>query len=327
MIEFTTELPVLLKVMGDPIRLRILGLLELQELSVGELSKALGLSQSRTSNHLRVLREAGLLQERHEGTSTYLRPARLEADQGYPARLWGTLREGLTGLAEHSADRTRLDAVLAERRADGREFFDRVAGEWDKLGSLFESGQARQRAAVRLLPDGLTLADLGCGTGYAARALADVAERLICVDRAPRMLDEARRRLESLGGGAQTEFRLGELDDLPLEDAELDGAVAAMVLHHLPALAAPLREMRRVLKPGGKLVVLELAPHRETWLRETLGDRHLGLEASDVLRAFRQAGFESVGIETVEDHYQPRPEDGSEPVSLPLYLVHGRAPL
>ena len=158
-------LPALLKVLADPTRLRILALLELEELSVGELSRALGLAQSRVSNHLRVLREGEFLRERHVGASTYLRSALPHGGQdatGYAARLWSSLREGLAELPEHGADRLRLSDLLAQRGPGTAEFFDALAGEWDKLGALFQTGQARQRAAAHLLPKGLVLADLGC---------------------------------------------------------------------------------------------------------------------------------------------------------------------
>lgn len=328
------QLPTLLRVLSDPVRLRILGLLELEELSVGELSRALGLAQSRVSNHLRVLREQELLTERHAGTSTFLRLA-LRADTGngradFATRLWSTLREGLAALPEHDSDRMRLAEVIGARAEKSRDFFDRVAGEWDKLGTAFQSGQARQRAVASLLPPGLVLADLGCGTGYLARALVGLAGRLVCVDRSQRMLDEARRRLAKLPRGTEVEFRAGELDALPIADDEVDGALAGMVLHHLADLDAALAEMFRIVRPGGTAVVLELAPHKEAWMHAELADRHLGLESSDVAEAFRRAGFEGVGLEAVDDRYCPvRPAtDGEpvEPVALPLYLVRGRVP-
>lgn len=328
----TIELPALLRALGDPTRLRMLGLLELEELSVGELSRALGMAQSRVSNHLRVLREAGLLSERHVGTSIFLRPSLAgTAGEGapYPARLWAALRDGLGELDEHGADRTRLAEVLAARAADD-DFFDRVAGDWDKLGARFQSGQARQRAIASLLPPRGVYADLGCGTGYLARALVGVAARIVCVDRSSGMLEEARRRLASAPGGTEVEFRRGELDALPLADDEVDGALAAMVLHHLPSLDGPLREMFRVVRPGGAAVVLELGPHREAWMQAELGDRHLGLASKDVVDTFRRAGFEGVRLEAVDDRYCPVPPDGGgrpEPVSLPLYIVRGHVPL
>ncbi|MCP3920032.1 MAG: metalloregulator ArsR/SmtB family transcription factor [bacterium] len=324
----TLRLPTLLKVLADPTRLRILGLLEIDELSVGELGRALGMAQSRVSNHLRVLREHALLVERHVGTSTFLRTAFGSGD-AYPTRLWTTLREGLADLTEHAADRTRLAGVIAARQADSRAFFDRVAGDWDKLGARFASGQARQRAVASLLPPRLTVADLGCGTGYVARALTGLAERVICVDRSEGMLEEARKRLEPLPSGV--EFRAGELDALPIADNELDGAVVAMVLHHVDALEGPLAEMRRVIRPGGTAVVLELAPHRETWMHTELGDRHLGLDTGDVTAAFLRAGFEDISLEPVDDHYCPQSQDpegpnGQQAVALPLYIVRGHVP-
>ena len=334
MVTTTTPLTGLLKVLADPTRLRILALLEREELSVGELARALGLAQSRVSNHLRVLREASLLAERHSGASTFLRHAAAGRAAGgdrpgtagsFPALLWSTLREELPSLAEHRADRVRLEGVLAERRASSDAFFDSVAGRWDTIGVDFATGQARQRAAACLLPEGLVLADLGCGTGYMAAALAGLCERLICVDRSPGMLEEARRRLATAAGSAEVELRQGDLDALPIDDGELDGLIAGMVLHHLPSLDAPLAEMRRVLRPGGSAVVLELMPHREEWMHEALGDRHLGLEPKDVATAFERAGFAGVAIEPLDDHYRPRTshEGGA---ALPLYVVRARAP-
>ncbi len=324
-------LPALLKALSDPTRLRSLALLELEELSVGELSRALGMAQSRVSNHLKVLREQGLLRERHVGTSTLLQPelgASLNGDAPLAARLWTSLRSEVESLPEHTTDRMRLREVLSARRVQSADFFDRVAGEWDTIGELFQSGQARQRAVANLLPAGLVLADLGCGTGYFARALLGLCSRLICVDRSSGMLEEARGRLEPAPPGLEIDLRLGELDELPIGDEEVDGAIAGMVLHHLPALDDALTEMHRILRPGGSAVVLELAPHQNEWMHADLGDLHLGLESRDVAQAFRRAGFVDLRTEVVDDHYCPVPtaddNHGGSSASLPCYIIRGR---
>ncbi|HTF88613.1 MAG TPA: metalloregulator ArsR/SmtB family transcription factor [Planctomycetota bacterium] len=322
----------LLKLLGDATRLRILALCERAELSVGELSRALDMSQSRVSNHLRVLRDSGLLAERHVGTSTFLQLSTSAAspthERGSLAfELWRTVSGELAQIPDHSADLVRLERVLAERDSSQREFFDRVAGEWDKIGVEFETGQARHRAAASLLPPGLVFADLGCGTGYLAQALLGLCSRVICVDRSESMLERARARLSVAQRGTEVEFRSGELDQLPLADGEVDGLVCGMVLHHLAALERPLSEMRRVLKPGGTAVVLDLAPHREEWLHETLGHRHLGLEPSDVVAAFQRAGFVSAEIEPLDDRYRPRRDEQAKDETQPqlsMFLVRAR---
>ena len=255
-----------LRLLADPTRLRILALLDREELAVGELSRALELAQSRVSNHLRVLREGEFLRERKEGTRTYLKLA----EAGVGGRLWSVLRGELEEQPEYAADRVRLDQVLHERGTDA-SFFDRLAGEWDKVAGTFRTGVARERTALGLFPRSFVVADLGCGTGYMAESLVDVATRVICVDRSEAMLAEARERIERRGPRAQVDYRSGTLDALPIDDEELDGLTCGMVLHHLEDLDAALREMRRVLKPGGTASVLELAPHKETWMHEELG--------------------------------------------------------
>ena len=322
------DLGALLRILADPTRLRILALVEAEELSVGELTRALDLAQSRVSNHLRLLRDADLLVDRKVGTSTYLRSAPLEPDS-VVARVWATLLPELDQLPDAAADRVRLAGVLAARGDDGERLFDRLAGEWDKFSGAFTTGRARERAAAHLLPAEFVLADLGCGTGYMAEALVGNCSRLICVDRSEAMLSEARRRLKRTRRHTEVEYRQGDLDRLPIETGELDGLVVGLVLHHLPSLDAAVAEMRRVLKPGGTAGVLELAPHKEAWMREVLGDHHLGLEAREVLAAFERAGFEDLVLDPVEDRYQPRrdPDDAAEePVALGLYVVRGRAP-
>lgn len=329
----------LLKVLADPTRLRILALLEREELAVGELCRSLDLAQSRVSNHLRVLREADFLIERHAGSSIYLRNALHRpgpdltpgTEAGLPGgvdlatSLWATVRRDLGAIPEHAGDLQRLEAVLAERSADGAAFFDRLAGEWDKIGVDFASGQARQRAAASLLPTDQVLADLGCGTGYVAASLLGLCDRLICVDNSDAMLDQARTRLDPMPSTTRVEYRSGDMDALPLAEAEVDGLVAGMVLHHLPSLDGAVREMRRVLKPGGRAVVLDLMPHNEAWMHAALGDRHLGLAPRDVLAAFERAGFAEVRLEPADDRYRPLSPKG-ERAELSLYLVRATAP-
>jgi len=312
-----------LRVLSDPVRLRVLLLLERGELTVGELARALGLSQPRVSNHLRLLREARLLRERHEGRTTHLSLAVSEDDSA--AKLWNAVRAEVEALPEALADRERQERIVDERRARGGEFFDAVAGRWDKIGTDFATGVARERAIAALLPRESVIADLGCGTGWITRSLLGVAGKVICVDRSARMLEVTRTKLAPLPSGVELEFRRGELDALPVADAELDGAVCAMVLHHLHDLRPALLECWRALKPGGVLSIVELAPHKEAWMAESQGDLRMGLDPRDVLDALTRAGFVDLALESPNDAYRPRREDGAR-AELPLYTVRGRKP-
>jgi len=318
----SADLPGLLRVFADATRLRILALLAREELTAGELARCLDQAPSRVSNHLRVLREHDLLQERRVGTTIHLRGV---GASGSPlaAQLLETLLPSILSGPDHEADAGRLGQVLAAR-AVPEDFFDRVAGEYDKRGALFASGQARQRTVASLLQPGLVLADLGCGTGYMARALAPLAARLICVDQSEAMLAEAQENLRALPPTTAVEFRQGALDALPLDDESLDGAVMGMVLHHLEDAHGALVEVLRTLRPGGTFAVLELAPHREAWVQETLGDRHLGLPTTEVVRTLERAGFQDVHVEPVDDRYCPRPGADEAPAALPLYIVRAR---
>ena len=239
--------------------------------------------------------------------------------------MWATLKDEVAELPEHAADLVRLDGVLGARKGRGADFFDRVAGRGDAIAGDFETGQARLRAATHLLPAGFVVADLGCGNGYMASALLGHCSRVILVDRSPKMLEAARTRLAQRPRSTALEFRRGDLDRLPIEDGEVDGVVIGMVFHHLPSFDAPLAEMRRILKPGGAAAVLELAPHREAWMREALNDRHLGIEPSDLLAALGRAGFVETVLDPVDDRYRPPRPDG-DPASLSLYVVRGRKP-
>src|SRR5690606_31878854 len=164
-----------------------------------------------------------LLTERRAGPSSFL-SLRIASDgaAGAPAdedvelahRVWSAVRGDLAASGEHAADLERLARLLADRRTRSAEFFDRVAGQWDTIGTDFSSGQARQRAIASLLAPGLVVADLGCGTGYLARALVGLAGRIVCVDRSEGMLDEAQRQLGALPPGVMLELRQGELDAL-----------------------------------------------------------------------------------------------------------------
>jgi ArsR family transcriptional regulator len=309
-----------LKVLADPTRLRILGLLAREELSVGELARAVAMSQSRVSNHLKVLRECGMLEERREGASVLVRLAR---GSEVIDDLWGAIESRLESVEGRANDLERLERVLDERRRRSREFFDRVAPEWDLLGSEFKRGLARWRALSCLIPDELVVADVGCGTGYMARALVRVASRVICIDHSEAMLAQAKTRLAR--DAAKVDFRVGELDRLPLADGEVDAVFANLVLHHVPDVLAALREMRRALKAGGRLVVTDLLPHKEVWMTEAMADLRLGLDATELKSRVEKAGFVDVVADEIEDHYVVEGPAGQK-AELPLLLIHARVP-
>jgi len=310
----------LLKLLADPTRLRLLGLLAQEELQVGELARAVAMSQSRVSNHLKVLRESGLLDERREGAHVLVKLAR---GGGLPDDLWAAIESRLPTVEGRGDDLIRLAQVLEERRRRSRAFFDRVAPEWDAVGSSFAHGLVRWRALQSLVAPGLVLADVGCGTGYLSRVLVRVAARVIAIDHSAAMLARARENLAP--HAATVEFRQGELDRLPLADGEVDAVFASLVLHHVPDVFAALREMRRALKPGGRLVLTDLLPHKEAWMADSFADLKLGLDPVDLRSRAEKAGFVDLAIEAIEDRHVVLGPAGKR-AELPLFLLEARVP-
>lgn len=308
-----------LRVLADETRLRILALLAEVELSVGEIARCLAIGQSRVSNHLRILRENGLIGERHEGSFTF---CRLDVPEGAFGDMWAVLAPSLAELDQAEADRRRLATVLADR-GENRSFFDRIAGDWDTIGADFRRGTGRLELLSCLVPADLKVADVGCGTGYLAAALGRRVGHVICVDGSEPMLARARDNLH--GATAQIEFRLGALEQLPLSDDEVDAACAHMVLHHLVDPRLGLAEMARVVRPGGVVVCVDMLPHHEVWMRDAMADTRLGVDPGTLVDDFERAGLVSVRHEMLSENYVVEAPSGRT-VELPLHLVQGRVP-
>ncbi len=253
-----------LSALSEPVRVRLLGLLEVEELGVKELQESLSLPQSTISRHLKVLHGRGLVQKRSAGTSSLFRVTQWDAST---SSLWASVRPEVEEI--RAADIARMQTVLALRREDSEDFFGRHASRWDALREDLFGRDFLVPTLLSLLPGGLVIADLGCGTGEMLARLAPVSGRLIGVDREPAMLREARQR-------GDFDLRVGELHDLPIEDAELDLALLVLVLHHVAELPPVFAELARVLKPGGRVVILEMVEHDRTGFRRTMGHKHLG---------------------------------------------------
>lgn len=314
-----TSVVSLLRVLADPTRLRVLALLSRSELSVGEIARCLAMGQSRVSNHLKVLREAGLIDERHEGSFTH---CRAELSEGPAAALWKAMEPDLGALEHAGADQRRLEAVLSDR-SDSAAFFERIAGDWDLIGSDFTSGAGRLEVLGCLVPKTLVVADVGCGTGYLARAMARRVSKVICIDTSAAMLGRARENLA--GTAAELEFRTGAMEALPLQDDEVDAACAHMVLHHLPEPRAGLAEMARAVRPGGSVVCVELLPHHESWMHEAMADTRLGIEPAWLAAEFEAVGLAEVNHELLRDGYVVENPSGKK-IELPLFLIRGQLP-
>lgn len=226
-------------------------------------------------------------------------------------------------LEESADDHERLQLVLEERRRRSRDYFDQVAADWDVVGSDFTRGVVRLHAVNTLVPRALTVADVGCGTGYMARALVRCVDKVILIDHSEGMLEQARRSLEPFV--ERVDFRRGELDRLPLGDGEVDAAFANMVMHHVPDLSAALRELYRATKPGGTLVITDLLPHKEAWMTEEMADLRLGLDPTDLARRVHKVGFENVRTDTPDDALVVKGSSGRT-AELPMFLLTATRP-
>jgi len=281
-----------LSALSDPTRSRILLLLDRRELTVSELCGIVQLPQSTVSRHLKALADSGWIAARAEGTSNLYTMTRDELDA--PARrLWQLVREQVGSTPAAAQDQRRLQAALAERRTKSQEFFSSSAGQWDRMrDELF--GERFHLAALAALADpNWVVGDLGCGTGQVSAALAPFVARVIAVDASAAMLQAAKKRLH---GFDNVELRRGELESLPIDDARIDCATLMLVLHHVPEPEKALADVGRVVKPGGRVILVDMLPHDRESYRQQMGHVWLGFSEDHMRRLLTDAGFDEMRI-------------------------------
>ncbi len=281
-----------LSALADTTRSRILLLLDRHELAVSELCGIMQLPQSTVSRHLKALADSGWIAARAEGTSNVYGMTRDGLDTS-ARRLWALVREqvGATPAAAH--DQRRVQTVLAERRTKSQEFFSSSAGHWDRLRDDLFGERVHLAALPAFAGAEWTMGDLGCGTGQMTAALAPFVRHVIAVDGSAAMLQAAKKRLQ---GFDNVELRRGDLEALPIDDARLDAATLALVLHHLADPRRVLAEVARVLKPGGQLLVVDMLPHDRESYRQQMGHVWLGFSEEHVRRILDESGLGNVRI-------------------------------
>jgi SAM-dependent methyltransferase len=275
--------------LADPTRCRLLLLLEAREMTVSELCAVLQMPQSSVSRQLKTLGDDGMVTSRRDGTSRFYSMPR-ELDEA-AAGLWPLIRAEVAATPAARQDGRRLTGVLARRRATSQAFFATAAPEWDTLSAALFGDSFAAWGLLGLLDPELVVGDLGCGTGRLAEILAPLAKRVLAVDGSADMLAAARARLTR---HANVEVRAGEIEALPLADGELDAAVLALVLHHLPDPGSALAEVARVVRPGGRVLVIDMLPHDHVEYQQQMGHVWLGFGEDQIARLLGGAGFARV---------------------------------
>jgi ubiquinone/menaquinone biosynthesis C-methylase UbiE/biotin operon repressor len=277
-----------LKLLSDPTRLRILMLVENEELSVAELQEILGMGQSRISTQLSQLKTEGLVGDERSGKNN-IYTCTADPDLMDVARL------AAAEVPEVTADRAALRHLLRKRKDKSRAYFDQLAGRFGKDYVPGRSWKALAEALIKVL-NYQVVADLGAGEGTLAQLLAQRAEKVIAVDLSPKMV-EFGQDLARKNGLHHLEYRLGDIEQPPIDDATLDLAILSQALHHAEHPQRAIDSAFRILKPGGRLIVLDLLQHQFDEARELYADRWLGFSESDLALMLEKSGF--TGIETV----------------------------
>ena len=288
------EASALYRLLGDEARLRLLRVLDQDRFNVKELTGILGLAQSGVSRHLGLLKESELVIEERDGAYSFYRlsPA-IKDDRNSP--LWPLLQSqfaAAAGSAVVRADESRLQEVLRLRR----ENFEHVGPDTRDGRQLVpgRSWAAWSRALGMLLPP-LEVADLGCGEGYLTVETARWAKHVTAVDRSSGVLTRA-RALAGRKKLSNITWKKGELEKLPIDTGTIDVALLSQALHHAGDPATALVEAERILRPGGRLLILDLRPHDETWVREKLGDQWFGFSDDHLSSLLTRAGFTDVRV-------------------------------
>ncbi len=282
--------PVVLKhlvTLADAVRCRMLRMLAGRELTVSEICGVLQMPQSSVSRHLKSLADDGWVSSRRDGTSRFYRMEPSELDE--TARgLWDLVRAQVGSGPAARQDDERVEEMLAHRRTKSREFFATEAGRWESVREELFGAAFHFRALLGLLDPGWALGDLGCGTGIVSQALSPFVRKVVAVDGSSEMLAAARERLIGI---ENVELRQGELERLPLRRQTLDAAFLMLVLHYLPDPTRVIVETARVLKPGGRLLIVDMLPHERTEYQQQMGHVWLGFSPQQIARMLETAGF------------------------------------
>ena len=290
-----------LRALSDPTRLRIVALLEKDELSVNELQEITRMGQSRISTHLGLLQDSGLVQSRREGKRTFYKLT--AAANGTAGEFIQLAIRGSKELPEHDGDQVNLKRILNRRREQAQVFFNQVAGRFERVYGPGRSWQAFGHLLLRILPP-LTVADLGAGEGLLSELLARRCKKVIAVDNSERIVafGAAKARKNNLDN---LEFRLGDLQNPPIEPASVDLVVLSQALHHAEEPAKAIASAHQILRPGGQIMVLDLLKHNFEKAPELYGDRWLGFAESDLHRWLEKDGFKKVEVSIVAREEQP----------------------
>jgi ArsR family transcriptional regulator len=287
----------ILRVVADPNRLRILLLLRGEELSVAELQEILTMGQSTISTHLSQLKQAGLVEDRRTGKSSLYRLNSVETE----SVLEGVLEQARGEIPEAASDQATMRRVVKKRQDKMRSFFDSVAGRLGKDYVPGKSWKGVAEALLRLIPP-MVIADLGAGEGAFALLLAQRAKKVIAVDTSAKMIEVGREQAQR-HGMSNVEYRLGDMEEVPIDDASVDLVFFSQSLHHALHPERAVHEAWRILMPGGRIVILDLAKHRFEEAREMYADEWLGFSESELEAMLEKAGFRSVQTSVV--HKEP----------------------
>jgi ubiquinone/menaquinone biosynthesis C-methylase UbiE len=287
-----------LTALADPTRSRILLLLDRHELTVSELCAVLQLPQSTVSRHLKHLVDDNWLVARGEGTSRFYKmlPSQLDAET---KDLWSVVRSQVSSAVGSAQDARRAQSVLARRRDKAQLFFINSAGTWDRMRTEMIGARADLLALFDLLDHRWVIGDLGCGSGPISEALAPCVAQVIAVDESGPMLAAARERLK---GQSNVDLRDGTIEALPIDDGTLDAAVLFLVAHFITDPMKAMREVRRVLKPGGRVVIVDLMSHDRVEYVVQLGHVWQGFDGEQMKEWLLGAGFTTC-------RYRPLPAD------------------
>jgi len=288
-----------LRLLGDPTRMRILLLLQREELSVAELQEILSMKQSRISTQLAQLKAAGLVEVRRSGKNS------LYAFVGGGAleKFWGLVYEGVKEISEAVTDGEALTLVLEKRTDRARHYFDQLAGKFGRTYCPGRSWKGLTEILLKLMPP-LVIADLGAGEGTFSLLLAQRAEKVIAVDNSEKMVEYG-TRIASENGYDNLEYRHGDIESPPIEDTSVDLTFFSQALHHASKPAFAVREAYRITRPGGRIVVLDLLRHNFEDARELYADVWLGFSEIELHGMLKEAGYEGIEVAVVDRESEP----------------------